>query len=101
MLKLQETIFFQTLKQKAGNNFKKLIVLCLVSGLAQGLTVFSILHGLQELMKEGHLLFHQFLFFAIAMIVFYFCFSYVMKQVSLIALTDRKSVGRERVSDPV
>lgn len=87
MFKLQDTLFFQTLKQKAGDKFSRLVFLCLLSGAAQGLTVFSILHGLQSLMKQGYLQFHRFLFFAVSIAVFYFCFRYVMKFVSLIALT--------------
>ncbi|MGD9638625.1 MAG: ATP-binding cassette domain-containing protein [Alphaproteobacteria bacterium] len=86
MFRLQDTLFFQLIKQNAGEKFSRLMFFCIVAGTAQGFTVFAILHGLQSLMKQGHLLFHQFLFFAISISIFYFSFRYLMKTVSLVAL---------------
>lgn len=87
MISIQNTYLFKLLKEQAGAEGKKYIYLALFSGLMQGLTVFSILHGLQALMQDGEVAFHMLLFYAVCLLAFYQSFRYVIRHVSLLALT--------------
>ncbi len=85
MLSLFQSNFFQLLREQAGKQGSKLVVACLASGVLQGLAVFTVLQGLEQLSGEG-ILFHTFLAFLICLVGFYYLFRYITGEGALIAL---------------
>ena len=53
MLQLKESLFLKLLWEQAGEEGKKIAAACLGSGIMQGLAVFSVLQGLQQLSEDG------------------------------------------------
>lgn len=85
MLHLKENNFLQLLWTQAGEERNKLITACLVSGIMQGLAVFTVLQGLEQLSGDG-LRLHTFLAFLICLASFYFLFRYITGRSAQIAL---------------
>jgi len=85
MLQLKESLFLTLLKEQAGDEGKKLVAACMASGIMQGLAVFSVLQGLQQLSGDG-LEFHTFLAFLVCLASFYFLFRYITGRSAQIAL---------------
>mgnify|MGYP006873662350 CR=1 FL=1 len=76
MLQLKESLFLKLLWEQAGEEGKKIAAACLGSGIMQGLAVFSVLQGLQQLSEDG-LEFSTFLAFLVSLASFYFLFRYI------------------------
>lgn len=85
MLQLQESHFLKLLWNKAGDERTKIITACLTSGIMQGLTVFAVLQGLEQLSGDG-IQFNTFLAFLISLASFYFLFRYITGRSAQIAL---------------
>ena len=85
MLHLTETHFIKLLRSQAGDEAPRIIAACLASGAAQGLAVFCVLQGLEELSGDG-LKLHTFLAFLICLGSFYFLFRYITGRSAQIAL---------------
>lgn len=85
MLQLKESHFLKLLRTQAGDEGAKLVAACLASGIMQGLAVFSVLQGLEELSDDG-IQFHTFLAFLICLSFFYFLFRYITGRSAQIAL---------------
>lgn len=85
MLQFKKTLFLKLLWEQAGDEGVKLVAACLASGVMQGLAVFSVLQGLQQLSGEG-LRFHTFLAFLVCLASFYFLFRYITGRSARIAL---------------
>ena len=73
MLQLKKSLFLKLLWEQAGDEGNKIVAACLGSGIMQGLAVFSVLQGLEELSDDG-LQFHTFLAFLVSLTAFYFLF---------------------------
>lgn len=85
MLHMTETHFLKLLRSQAGNEGPRLLAASLASGAAQGLAVFCVLQGLDELAGDG-LKLHTFLAFLICLASFYFLFRYITGRSAQIAL---------------
>ena len=85
MLQLKESLFLKLLWEQAGEEGKKIAAACLGSGIMQGLAVFSVLQGLQQLSEDG-LEFSTFLAFLVSLASFYFLFRYITGRSAQIAL---------------
>ncbi len=85
MLQLKESLFLKLLWEQAGDEGKKVVAACLGSGIMQGLAVFSVLQGLQQLSEDG-LEFSTFLAFLVSLAAFYFLFRYITGRSAQIAL---------------
>ncbi|MFV0349547.1 MAG: cyclic peptide export ABC transporter [Halodesulfovibrio sp.] len=85
MLQLNNSLFFKLLRTQAGAEGPKLVAACLASGVMQGLAVFTVLQGLEQLSDEG-IQFHTFLAFLICLGSFYFLFRYITGRSAQIAL---------------
>jgi putative ATP-binding cassette transporter len=85
MLQLKQSHFFTLLWKQAGAEGPKLIAACLAAGLMQGLAVFSVLQGLEQMFADG-IRFHTFLGFLVCLGIFYRLFRYMTERAALIAL---------------
>jgi len=85
MLQLKESLFLKLLWEQADEEGKKIAAACLGSGIMQGLAVFSVLQGLQQLSEDG-LEFSTFLAFLVSLASFYFLFRYITGRSAQIAL---------------
>lgn len=85
MLQLKESHFLKLLWAQAGDEAPRLVAACLASGVMQGLAVFTVLQGLEQLSDEG-IRFHTFLAFFICLASFYFLFRYITGRSAQIAL---------------
>lgn len=77
--------FFSLLRQQAGPEGTRLILACCGGGLAQGLCVFSVLQGLEQL-ADGGVEFQTFLLFLVSLGIFYYLFHYTAERAALLAL---------------
>ncbi len=85
MLSLFQSHFFKLLQEQAGEQTTKITAACIASGVLQGLAVFTVLQGLEQLSGDG-IRFHTFLAFLICLGGFYFLFRYITGEAALIAL---------------
>lgn len=85
MLQLKESLFLKLLWEQAGDEGKKIVAACLGSGIMQGLAVFSVLQGLQQLSEDG-LEFSTFLAFLVSLASFYYLFRYITGRSAQVAL---------------
>ncbi|MEG6506086.1 cyclic peptide export ABC transporter [Nitratidesulfovibrio sp. 1201_IL3209] len=85
MLQLKESHFLKLLWTQAGDEGARLVAACLASGVMQGLAVFTVLHGLEQLSGDG-IRFHTFLAFLLCLGSFYFLFRYITGRSAQIAL---------------
>jgi putative ATP-binding cassette transporter len=85
MLQLKDSHFFSLLWNQAGDEGTKVLAACLAAGLMQGLTVFAVLQGLEQLSGDG-IRFHTFLAFLVCLGLFYILFRYITERAALIAL---------------
>ncbi|XPV77543.1 MAG: ATP-binding cassette domain-containing protein [Desulfovibrio sp.] len=85
MLSLLHSHFVKLLRKQAGEQTNKIITACIASGVLQGLAVFTVLQGLEQLSGDG-IRFHTFLAFLICLSGFYFLFRYITGEAALIAL---------------
>ena len=74
MLQLKKSLFLKLLWEQAGDEGNKIVAACLGSGIMQGLAVFSVLQGLEQLSSDDGLQFHTFLAFLVCLTAFYFLF---------------------------
>ena len=81
----QHSRFLALLLQQAGPETRRLLIACCGAGLAQGLTVFSVLSGLEQLAGDG-VQFQTFLLFLLSLFVFYRLFHYCTERAALLAL---------------
>jgi len=84
-MNLQDSRFITLLRQQAGPEGRKLMLACLGAGVAQGLTVFSVLSGIDELSGDG-VSFRTFLLFVLCLYAFYRLFHYITGKAALLAL---------------
>jgi len=84
-MNLQDSRFITLLRQQAGPEAKRLMLACLGAGIAQGLTVFSVLSGIDELSGDG-VSFRTFLLFVLCIYAFYRLFHYITGKAALLAL---------------
>ncbi|GAB6125797.1 cyclic peptide export ABC transporter [Humidesulfovibrio idahonensis] len=84
-MNLQDSRFITLLRQQAGPEGRKLMLACLGAGIAQGLTVFSVLSGIDELSGDG-VSFRTFLLFVLCLYAFYRLFHYITGKAALLAL---------------
>ena len=73
------------LRRQAGEETSKILLACVGAGVAQGITVFSVLTGLEQLSGSG-VKFHVFLLFLASLGVFYALFHYITERAALLAL---------------
>ncbi len=85
MVQLKESHFLRLLWTQAGDEGPKLVAACFASGIMQGLAVFSVLQGLEQLFDDG-IRFHTFLAFLVCLASFYFLFRYITGRSAQIAL---------------
>lgn len=85
MLDIKKSYFFTLLRTQSGPEGTKLVVACLAAGLMQGLAVFTVLQGLEQLCDKG-VQFHTFLAFLVCLGIFYRLFKYMTEHAALIAL---------------
>lgn len=85
MLQLKESHFLKLLWTQAGDEGTKLAAACLASGVMQGLAVFTVLQGLEQLSGDG-IRFHTFLAFLVCLASFYYLFRYITGRSAQIAL---------------
>lgn len=85
MLQLKKSLFLKLLWEQAGEEGKKIAAACLGSGVMQGLAVFAVLQGLQQLSEDG-LEFSTFLAFLVSLASFYFLFRYITGRAAQVAL---------------
>lgn len=85
MLQLKESHFLKLLWTQAGDEGPRLVAACLASGVMQGLAVFTVLQGLEQLSDDG-IRFHTFLAFMVCLGSFYFLFRYITGRSAQIAL---------------
>ena len=84
-MNLQNSRFLTMLRQQAGPGARRLMLACLGAGLAQGLTVFSVLSGIDELSGDG-VSFRTFLLFVLCIYAFYRLFHYITGKAAQLAL---------------
>ncbi|SDF24557.1 ATP-binding cassette domain-containing protein [Desulfovibrio legallii] len=85
MLHVNDSLFLKLVRDQAGDEGGRLTAACLASGVMQGLAVFAVLQGLQELSDDG-LRLHTFLGFLAALGGFYFLFRYITGRSAQLAL---------------
>lgn len=85
MLDIKNSYFFTLLRSRSGPEGTKLVAACLAAGLMQGLAVFTVLQGLEQLCDTG-IRFHTFLAFLVCLGIFYYLFRYMTEHAALIAL---------------
>ena len=85
MLSLFQSHFFKLLHEQAGEQTTKITAACIASGILQGLAVFTVLQGLEQLSGDG-IRFHTFLAFLLCLAGFYYLFRYITGEAALIAL---------------
>lgn len=78
--------FYAVLRKEAGAEGPRLIGACLAAGVMQGLAVFSVLQGLEQMFEDDGIRFHTFLAFLLCLGLFYRLFRYVTERAALIAL---------------
>ena len=83
---LQDSRFLNLLRRQAGPEGRKLALACLGAGVTQGLTVFSVLSGIDELSGDG-VEFHTFLLFLLCLYAFYRLFHYITERAATLALS--------------
>ena len=86
MLQLKKSLFLKLLWEQAGDEGNKIVAACLGSGIMQGLAVFSVLQGLEQLSSDDGLQFHTFLAFLVCLTAFYFLFRHITGRSAQIAL---------------
>jgi putative ATP-binding cassette transporter len=79
--------FYSLLRKEAGDEGSRLVVACLAAGVMQGLAVFSVLQGLEQMFEDEGIRFHTFLAFLVCLGIFYRLFRYVTERAALIALS--------------
>ncbi len=85
MLQFTRSHFFTLLRTEAGPEGSRLVGACLAAGVTQGLAVFSVLQGLEQMFDDG-IRFHTFLAFLLCLGLFYGLFRYVTARAAVIAL---------------
>jgi putative ATP-binding cassette transporter len=85
MMNLKDSRFIELLRQQAGPEARTLVLACLGAGLAQGLAVFSVLSGIEDLSGDG-VGFRTFLLFALCLYAFYRLFHYATGKAAQLAL---------------
>ena len=85
MFKFTQSHYFRLLQREAGEEGQRLVAACLAAGLMQGLAVFSVLQGLEQLFAGGIRL-HTFLAFLVCIGIFYRLFRYMTERAALLAL---------------
>ncbi len=85
MLQFTRSLFFNLLRTEAGPEGSRLVGACLAAGVMQGLAVFSVLQGLEQMFDDG-IRFHTFLAFLLCLGFFYCLFRYVTERAAIIAL---------------
>lgn len=85
MLQFTRSHFFTLLRNEAGPEGPRLVGACLAAGVTQGLAVFSVLQGLEQMFDDG-IRFHTFLAFLLCLGLFYGLFRYVTERAAVIAL---------------
>ncbi len=85
MLQLKQSHFLTLLREQAGSEGNRLMAACIASGVMQGLAVFTVLQGLEQLSGDG-IRFHTFLAFLVCIGTFYVLFKYITGRAALIAL---------------
>lgn len=84
-MNLQDSRFVSLLRREAGPEGRKLALACIGAGVTQGLTVFSVLSGMEELSGEG-VKFRTFLLFLLCLYAFYRLFHYITERAATLAL---------------
>lgn len=84
-MNLKDSRFIALLRQQAGPEARTLVLACLGAGIAQGLTVFSVLSGIEDLSGDG-VGFRTFLLFALCLYAFYRLFHYGTGKAAQLAL---------------
>lgn len=84
-MNLKDSRFIELLRRQAGPEARTLVLACLGAGLAQGLTVFSVLSGIEELSGDG-VSFRTFLLFALCLYAFFRLFHYGTGRAAQLAL---------------
>lgn len=84
-MNLKDSRFIELLRRQAGPEARTLVLACLGAGLAQGLTVFSVLSGIEELSGDG-VGFRTFLLFALCLYAFFRLFHYATGKAAQLAL---------------
>ncbi len=82
---MRKSRFLKLLHQEAGAESKKLIIACCGAGIAQGIAIFSILTGLEQLADQG-VEFQVLLLFFVSIITFYLLFRHLSEKSALFAL---------------
>jgi len=85
-MNLQNSRFLTLLRQQAGPEARKLMLACLGAGITQGLTVFSVLSGIEELSGDEGVQFRTLLLFVLSLYAFYRLFHYITGKAALLAL---------------
>ncbi len=88
-MRIDKSRFLSLLHAEAGGQSTKLVLACCGAGLAQGIAIFSIITGLEQLAGSG-VTFGIFLSFFASLAVFYYLFHYLAQQSSLLALRSIK-----------
>lgn len=86
MLQFTRSHFFTLLQTEAGPEGSRLVLACLAAGVTQGLAVFSVLQGLEQMFDDEGIRFHTFLAFLLCLGLFYWLFRYVTERGAIIAL---------------
>ncbi|HWR03456.1 MAG TPA: cyclic peptide export ABC transporter [Humidesulfovibrio sp.] len=84
-MNLQNSRFITMLRQQAGPDARRIVLACLGAGLTQGLTVFSVLSGIDELSGDG-VSFRTFVLFVLCIYAFYRLFHYITGKAAQLAL---------------
>ncbi len=85
MISWKDSRFFTLLDNQAGAERSRLVLACMAAGLMQGLAVFSVLHGLEQMFDDG-IRVHTFLAFLLCLGIFYKLFRYMTERAALLAL---------------
>jgi len=85
-MNLQNSRFIALLRQQAGPEGRKLMLACLGAGITQGLTVFSVLSGIEELSGDDGIQFRTLLLFVLGIYAFYRLFHYITGKAAQLAL---------------
>lgn len=73
------------LRKQAGAEIRPLLLACCGAGLAQGMVMFSIMAGVEQLSGDG-VQFQTFLLFLVSLCLFYRLFHYITERAALLAL---------------
>lgn len=84
-MNLKDSRFIELLRRQAGPEARTLMLACLGAGVAQGLTVFSVLSGIEDLSGDG-VGFRTFLLFALCLYAFFRLFHYGTRKAAQLAL---------------